>query len=293
MSKTTGLQNEFLLLCEGLGTSNDSALLESSRSLGLILLRASCRKGSQNRNLSDQEGTRQAGVPMVVGEMPPKIVKGVKEMKPASSLRAAVSIDMLTDLNRGLSRTSGLDNCVCAICLLSFFSQLRSGELLPPSEDLSNSNPRHHATFAHIAESTAESGACCLHLPWSKTEKARGDDVWIPRQEAPLDPIHAIHKHFIKNNLELNHPISAYRNEQGTLVTLTRSKFIRRINDILRATNKGYHRITGHCFRTGGTAFYLGSGVPPDVVKRFGRWRSHAFLEYWVMWELPTSRCYH
>ena len=68
---------------------------------------------------------------------------------------------------------------------------------------------------------------------------------------------------------------SAYRDEHasGNLLTLTRSKFIRRVNTILRAANKGYPRITGHCFRIGGTTFYLISGVPPDMVKKF--------LEYW------------
>jgi hypothetical protein len=27
--------------------------------------------------------------------------------------------------------------------------------------------------------------------------------------------------------------------------------------------------------------FYLVSVVPPDMVKKFGHWRSQAFLEYW------------
>jgi len=79
--------------------------------------------------------------------------------------------------------------------------------------------------------------------PWSKTQKARGDDVWIPRQEAPLDPIHAIHKHFIKNKLDINHPIAAYRDSHNKIVTLTRSTFVRRANRILRATHKGYPRM--------------------------------------------------
>ncbi|KAF8814088.1 hypothetical protein BYT27DRAFT_7219930 [Phlegmacium glaucopus] len=115
--------------------------------------------------------------------------------------------------------------------------------------DLKNFNPHCHATFVHIMESTASNGACNLHLPWLKTQKARGDDIWIPQQEPPLDPIHAIHKHFIKNWLMITHPISAYRDASNNIITLTRTKFIRR--------------------------------VPPDMVKKFGRWRSHAFLEYW------------
>jgi hypothetical protein len=188
---------------------------------------------------------------------------------------------MLEDLNEGLNRSSGLDICIRAISLLSFFCQLRSDEILPPTQHLRNFNNKRHATFANIAESTAGNRACNLHLPWSKTQKGRGDDVWIPCQEAPLDPIHALHKHFIKNKLLIIHPIAAYCDENGTILTLTRSKFIKRKNEILRATKKGYPRITGHCFRIGGTTFYLVSRVPPDMVKKFGCWRSQAFLEYW------------
>ena len=176
---------------------------------------------------------------------------------------------------------SGLDVCIHTISLMSFFCQLRCGELLPPKQDLKHFNPNHHATFANIAKSTAENGACNLHLPWSKPQKARGDDVWVPCQEAPLDPVHAIHKHFVKNKLNINHPIAAYRDEHDNILTLTRSKFIHRVNAILKAANKGYPQVTGHCFHIGGTTFYLILGVPPDMVKKFGRWRSQAFLEYW------------
>ena len=278
---------EYLVFCDRLGIDNHSALPApedllvawassfagrlAGKTVGAKI--SAVRKEHQRREL-----------PWYGGEKLRRIVKGIEEMRPASSYRAKrapVTIDMLMELNRGLSRTSGLDICIRAICLLSFFCQLRSGEILPPSQDLSKFNPQRHATFNHISESTAESGACNLHLPWSKTQKARGDDVWIPRQEAPLDPIHAIHKHFIKNKLERNHPIAAYRNNHDKVITLTRSQLIRRVNKILRSANKGYPRITGHCFRIGGTTFYLVSGVPPDMVKKFGRWRSHAFLEYW------------
>jgi hypothetical protein len=78
-----------------------------------------------------------------------------------------------------------------------------------------------------------------------------------------------IHKHFVKNRLEINHPISAYHDVNENLVMLTRAKFIQHINQILQATKKGYLWITEHCFHIGGTTFYLVSGVPPDMVKKF------------------------
>jgi hypothetical protein len=188
---------------------------------------------------------------------------------------------MLLDIDKHLIRSDPLDSCIRCVLLLCFFCQLRVGELLCPTESLDHFDCTRHPTFENISDSTAENGSANLHLPWSKTQKARGDDVWIPRQEAPLDPIHALHKHFIKSNLDLTHPIASYRNSCGTVVALTRSRFIRRINQILQLSGKNYPRITGHCACIGGTTFYLVSGVPPDMVKKFGRWRSNAFLEYW------------
>ena len=278
---------EFLVFCEGLGISAANAL--PAREDVLMAWTSSYAGRLAGRTVGAKllaiwKEHKRCGLAWLGGNCLREILKGVEGLRPPSSFcskRAPVTISMLEDLNKGLSRTSGLDICIWAICLLSFFCQLRSGEILTPKQDLSKFNPQHHATFAHIAESTAENGACNLHLPWLKTQKARGDDVWIPRQEALLDPIHAIHKHFIKNRLEINHPITAYQDNNDNIVTLTRSKFVCRVNGILKASNKGYPCITGHCFRIGGTTFYLVSGVPPDMVKKFGQWRSQAFLEYW------------
>ncbi|PBK61670.1 hypothetical protein ARMSODRAFT_896561, partial [Armillaria solidipes] len=46
-------------------------------------------------------------------------------------------------------------------------------------------------------------------------------------------------------------------------------------------TEAGYDKLTGHCFRIGGTTFYLVMGINPDVVKAIGRWTSEAFKRYW------------
>ena len=145
-----------------------------------------------------------------------QILKGIEEMRPLSShyaKRAPVTIPMLTNINHTLNRTSRLDNCICAICCLAFFSQLHIGELLPPTQDILKFDCTHHATFANITESTSKSGVCNPHLPWLKTQKAHGDDIWIPWQEAPLDPIHALHKDFIKNRLKIAHPIAMYHDK--------------------------------------------------------------------------------
>lgn len=163
----------------------------------------------------------------------------------------------------------------------SFFCQHHIGKILSSTQNLKRFDSHHYATFAHITESTTKNGACSLHLPWSKTQKAWGDNIWIPHQEAPLDPIHALHKHFMKNKLKTNHPIVAYHNEPNNILTLTWSKFVCHINKILRAARKDYLLYLRSLLLNWGNNLLSYLRWPPDTVKKFGWWCSQAFLEYW------------
>jgi hypothetical protein len=277
----------YLKFCEGLGIREEDAIPAPYDLVAAWISSFAgrcCGKTVGAKITAIKKVHERLGYAWYPGDRLRRLVKGIEQMRPASSYRkkrAPLTIPMLLDIDKHLIRSDPLDICIRCVILLCFFCQLRAGELLCPTNDIRRFDPTRHATFANVSASTADNGASNLHLPWSKTEKGRGDDVWIPRQEPPLDPIHALHKHFLKNNLELYHPIASYRNEAGNVITLTRSRFIRRINELLQASGKSYPRITGHCARIGGTTFYLVSGVPPDMVKKFGRWRSNAFLEYW------------
>jgi hypothetical protein len=221
ISKTTQKKDmsrlrEFLAFCKGLGIQPKDALPAKEE---VFLAWASSYAGRlagktvSTKLLAIRKEHERWSLHWFGGARLRRILKGVEELRPHSSFRnkrAPVTISLLEDLNRGLDRSSGLDTCIRAICNLSFFCQLRSGEILPPTQDLERFDSQWHATFANIAESTAANGARNLHLPWSKTQKDRGDDIWIPCQEAPLDPIHALHKHYIKNKLSIDHPIAAY-----------------------------------------------------------------------------------
>jgi hypothetical protein len=214
--------HKFLSFCEGLGILAYNALLASEDILMAWVLSYAGRiagKTISAKISAIKKGHERHGLHWCRGDHLCRIITGVEELRR-----------------------------IRAICLLSFFCQLRSGKILPPTRDIRKFNPLCHATFTNIAQSTAKNGACNLHLPWSKTQKAQGDDIWIPREEAPLDPIHAIHKHFIKNNLNLDHPIATYCDTQSILVMLTQSKFVHRINEILGNTKKGHPCISGHCF---------------------------------------------
>ncbi len=69
----------------------------------------------------------------------------------------------------------------------------------------------------------------------------------------------------------------AFRHRSGQR-SLTKSAFISRIQKAAAAA--GLPRIHGHSIRIGATLEYLLRGVPFDVVKVKGRWRSDAFIGY-------------
>ncbi|EJD34303.1 hypothetical protein AURDEDRAFT_48078, partial [Auricularia subglabra TFB-10046 SS5] len=71
----------------------------------------------------------------------------------------------------------------------------------------------------------------------------------------------------------------AYRDDKDDVVALTKNAFLSRLNEIWAAA--GMQRISGHCFRIGGTMALLRMGVDTEVVKMSGRWKSDVFLRYW------------
>lgn len=168
---------EFLSFCAGIGIKPADALPAREE---VLLAWASSYAGRlagktvSAKLLAIRKEHERRGLTWLGGARLRRILKGVEELRPQTSFRnkrAPVTISILEDLNKGLSRTSGLDICIRAICNLSFFCQLRSGEILPPTQDMNKFDSQRHATFANIAQSTATNGACNLHLPWSKTQK--------------------------------------------------------------------------------------------------------------------------
>ncbi len=103
----------------------------------------------------------------------------------------------------------------------------------------------------------------------------------ICRQADKTDPIQleALLHHINTNELDPSTPIASYRTGKGYLKTIMAKSFMRRCNTIWKAVD--YNKLSGHCFRIGGTTFYLIMGINPSMVRVIGRWSSEAFKCYW------------
>ncbi|KAJ3819607.1 DNA breaking-rejoining enzyme [Lentinula raphanica] len=158
--------------------------------------------------------------------------------------------------------------------VLLFFGQMRAIEVLPHSSAI-GSYPKSLPRVRDLTEPN-ENGARFLHLLKTKTQQVRGEKVILTPNGTEVDPLKALAKHLTANRLGPEDPLFAYRNGEGGLEVLSRSSFLASCNDTWSV--HGIPRITGHCFRIGGTTHYLLAGVSPDVVKALGRWKSDAFL---------------
>ena len=92
------------------------------------------------------------------------------------------------------------------------------------------------------------------------------------------NPTATLKHHLRTNQPNHNSPIFSIASPQNSM-HLTKHCFMQRCNAIWRKA--GYPRVTRHSFRIGGTTELLLAGVPPDVVKKAGRWSSDSFLRYW------------
>ncbi len=153
------------------------------------------------------------------------------------------------------------------------------GELLPETQSLACFEPAHYPTVAHIQKPQSKLGSRVIHLPQTKVGKEKGEDVMICRQAGKTDPIQALLHHINTNELDPSTPIASYRTDKGYLKTIMAKSFMHCSNTIWEATD--YDKLSGHCFRIGGTTFYLIMGINPNVVKAIGRWSSEAFKHYW------------
>lgn len=64
-----------------------------------------------------------------------------------------------------------------------------------------------------------------------------------------------------------------------TIKTFDKNLLMNMCNEVWQ--KDGIQRITGHCFRIGGTTAYLMADVDSATVKKMGRWSSDTFLRYW------------
>jgi hypothetical protein len=207
------------------------------------------------------------------------VKRAVETRKPPSSkkaIRPPVTPEMMDALARAWSKGSNEQLCALAAAAAAWNGLLRLGEWFPASP--SKLQLSRVPSTRHFAITNNSTLAASISLPWTKTTKSEGAQVTLAAQKGHRNPALHIANHIVASSLTEGDPLASYRDGQG-IRTMTKSRFMKLCNDVWNIRDDS--RMTGHSFRIGGATAFLRAGVPPDVVKKMGRWKSDAFLIYW------------
>ncbi len=161
-------------------------------------------------------------------------------------------------------------------CLIAFFSFARKSILFPPSQDF---NPNLHLSRGHI--SICDFGLL-VTFTWSKTIQTGGRSLQVPIVSIPgsrFCPLAAYKRMIALFPASPSKPVFLTLSFAG-VVSLTHRTFVEQLRDALSALGLPAQAYSGHSFRRGGASWAFQAGVPGELVKLLGDWRSDAYLRY-------------
>ena len=205
-----------------------------------------------------------------------------KHLVPATSSKAPKvpwTIDNLTTICSALDPNHPIDAAVLACLTTAFWGTARLGEVMVPKLD--GFDPRIHVKVSDIRFGVRDRNnleETIIFLPWTKSSREKGENIFCARQEGITNPQAALTNHLKVNKPIDNGHLFTHKHPKDGTRPLSHQVFTSCIKKIALANNLS--NPSGHGIRVGSTLEYLLRGVPFDVIKAKGRWQSEAFKGY-------------
>ena len=185
-----------------------------------------------------------------------------------------ITVDILSQIYQHLDLTDPDDLVLWASFLICFWGMLRKASLVP--QRVQDFNPAKHLSRGNIV---ATDYGLLITLSHSKSNQYGEYTHQIPLTAipgSPLDP-QAAYLHMVQK-LPASHCSPAFVFSDGTI--LTHSLFVKGLRSCLTKINLDPSQYAGHSFRRGSCSFAFKCGIPPDLIRIHGLWRSQAYQSY-------------
>lgn len=194
------------------------------------------------------------------------------------SQKLPITPSILMAIYSQLSLSIPLHAVFWAACTVAFFSFFRKSNLLPHtvhSQAQTRFIIRKNVSFSYQGAS--------ISVNWSKTIQYQQKSLIIPLPFIPNSPLCPSSSLYKALKLVPSAPISTtpfLYTESSKVQVLTYSRFLALLKCCLSNLHIDSSKYSGHSFRRGGATFALESGVPPDLIKTQGDWKSSAYQLY-------------
>lgn len=201
-------------------------------------------------------------------------LKGISHVKGVAPVqKLPITPDILRQIAQVLNMRDHFQACFWAACLVAFFTFFRKSTLVPKhcnKHDCSRELCRKDIIFN-------ETGAV-IRVKHTKTLQHFDRDLLVPLpiiQGNVLCPIAAV-KTMLSNVLQdPSDPLFMY-SVAGQKVALTHYTFSKALSVALNQIGLNSQQYSGHSFRRGGASFAAKCGIPINIIKTQGDWKSNA-----------------
>ena len=205
------------------------------------------------------------------------LLKGARLLQPAKRPpRLPIHIHDINRIMKHLHLQDPFHTAVFACLTTTFFSCSRLGEFTVLR--LRDFSSQLHITIANVSVKTdiLLQPVTVFFLPSTKTAP-QGEEVQWKKQDAPCDPEAALSNHIVINKPKTDEHLFTYSYKKSRR-PLTRNAFLTCLRNVAQEAQVSF--TFGHSLRIGGTLEYLLRGIPFEVVKQQGRWKSDSFSIY-------------
>ena len=204
------------------------------------------------------------------------VMRGIKREKGDSVKRTLpMTADILLRIKRSLDFGKPKDVVLWCASLVAFFGMLRKSSLFPPTAGKFKAD-----CYPTRGDIMRHSRGFMLKIKFSKTNqyKERTCDIPLPYfSDNPLCPATAIALLLTQSSLSKSPEAPLFCLPNGPL---TAEGFVTLLREKLRSLGLSEKEYTGHSFRRGGATAYFAAGVPGEIIKTIGDWKSQTYQIY-------------
>ena len=193
-----------------------------------------------------------------------------------------VTPELLLRLRAHIRWDNSLDRAVWAACLLMFFCLLRKSNIFPPSLTTFVAG-KHLARRDFAVAEPPHPPSILVTLRWSKTLQFRDRKVVCPipwMAGHPLCPVRAVCGAFAADPVERRSGPALWHAIGATWRALLYGTFLERFKSLLGQAGFDPSTFAAHSFRRGGASWGFAQGLPGEMIKSLGDWKSPAYLGY-------------
>ena len=190
-----------------------------------------------------------------------------------------INFDILRGIHSQLNLTYSVDAAFWAICLVAFFGMFRKSHLL-----ISNNGSFDPAKQLTKGDFSFIPGGVLVRVRWSKTIQFRERVVQIPLMQVPgslFCPVSAVAGAFsFTPNIPNDSQAFQWVHSSLNIRPFTYGFFMNKLRSCLKKCGLHGMDFGSHSFRRGGASLAFQVGLPLELIKILGDWKSNAVLLY-------------